>query len=152
VHPARNSTISAPEMEKIRASYDEIFERCRDTYGCFIHAADPRNALDVPDAEREASTRSCISCRASRSGRELPRRLTNRAANDTITQFVIKKIRARVKDPKVADLLIPKNHGYGTRRVPLESGYYEVYNQPNVKLVDLRATRSTHHGHGSAHE
>ncbi len=37
-------------------------------------------------------------------------------------------------------MLIPKNHGFGTRRVPLESGYYEVYNQPNVRLVDLRDT------------
>jgi cation diffusion facilitator CzcD-associated flavoprotein CzcO len=39
-----------------------------------------------------------------------------------------------------AEKLIPKNHGFGTRRVPLESGYYEVYNQPNVTLVDLTET------------
>jgi cation diffusion facilitator CzcD-associated flavoprotein CzcO len=51
-----------------------------------------------------------------------------------------RKIRARVKDPRVAEMLIPTDHGFGTRRVPLESGYYEVYNQPNVRLVDLRAT------------
>ena len=51
-----------------------------------------------------------------------------------------RKIRARVQDPKVAEKLIPTNHGFGTRRVPLESGYYEVYNQPNVRLVDLRET------------
>ena len=36
--------------------------------------------------------------------------------------------------------LVPKTHGFGTRRVPLESGYFEVYNQPNVKLVDLTET------------
>jgi cation diffusion facilitator CzcD-associated flavoprotein CzcO len=46
----------------------------------------------------------------------------------------------RVKDPAVAEKLIPKNHGFGTRRVPLESGYFEVYNQPNVKLVDINET------------
>jgi cation diffusion facilitator CzcD-associated flavoprotein CzcO len=45
-----------------------------------------------------------------------------------------------VKDPKLAEKLIPTNHGFGTRRVPLESGYYEVYNQPNVRLVDIRET------------
>ena len=44
-----------------------------------------------------------------------------------------RKIRARVKDPALAEKLIPTNHGFGTRRVPLESGYYEVYNQPNVR-------------------
>ena len=57
-----------------------------------------------------------------------------------MTAFVTKKIRARLNDPKIADKLIPTNHGYGTRRVPLESGYFEVYNQPNVKLVDIRET------------
>jgi len=40
----------------------------------------------------------------------------------------------------VAEKLIPKNHGFGTRRVPLETGYYEVYNQPNVDLVDINDT------------
>jgi cation diffusion facilitator CzcD-associated flavoprotein CzcO len=40
----------------------------------------------------------------------------------------------------VAEKLIPKNHGFGTRRVPLESGYYEVFNRPNIKLVDLQET------------
>src|SRR5262249_49928368 len=48
--------------------------------------------------------------------------------------------RQRVKDPKVAEKLIPRNHGFGTRRVPLEIRYYEVYNQPNVTLVDLGET------------
>ena len=62
--------------------------------------------------------------------------LIDREANATITEFMRRKIRERVKDPKVAEKLIPKNHGFGTRRVPLESGYYEVYNQPNVRLVD----------------
>ena len=51
-----------------------------------------------------------------------------------------RKIRQRVKDPTVAEKLIPKNHGFGTRRVPLETRYYEVYNQPNVKLVDIKET------------
>jgi cation diffusion facilitator CzcD-associated flavoprotein CzcO len=45
-----------------------------------------------------------------------------------------------VKDQKVAEKLIPKNHGFGTRRVPLETKYYEVYNQGNVTLVDLLET------------
>ena len=50
------------------------------------------------------------------------------------------QIRARVHDPQVAEKLIPKTHGFGTRRVPLETGYYEVYNQPNVQLVDVSET------------
>ena len=139
--PLRNAPIGAEEMERIRASYAEIFARCRETYGCFIHAADPRNALDVTPEEREAFYEKLYQLPGfafwQGNFRDI---LTDRAANDTVTEFVTKKIRARVRDPKVADLLIPKDHGFGTRRVPLESGYYEVYNQPNVELVDLRAT------------
>ena len=46
----------------------------------------------------------------------------------------------RVKDPKVAEKLIPTNHGFGTRRLPLETFYYEVYNRDNVELVDIKET------------
>jgi cation diffusion facilitator CzcD-associated flavoprotein CzcO len=66
--------------------------------------------------------------------------LIDEAANATITGFMRRKIRERVEDPRVAEKLIPTSHGFGTRRVPLESGYYEVFNQANVRLVDLRET------------
>ena len=45
-----------------------------------------------------------------------------------------------MKDPKVAEKLIPRNHGFGTRRLPLETFYYEAYNQDNVELVDITET------------
>src|SRR5258708_13412963 len=66
--------------------------------------------------------------------------LVDREANKLISDFLASKIRQRVKDRAVAEKLIPKTHGFGTRRVPLESGYFEVYNQPNVKLVDINET------------
>jgi cation diffusion facilitator CzcD-associated flavoprotein CzcO len=66
--------------------------------------------------------------------------LTDREANAALSDFVARKIRQRVKDQAVAEKLIPRNHGFGTRRVPLETRYYEVYNQPNVQLVDIKAT------------
>ncbi|MFP5461696.1 MAG: cyclohexanone monooxygenase, partial [Gammaproteobacteria bacterium] len=66
--------------------------------------------------------------------------LTDRAANALMSDFAARKIRQRVKDPAVAEKLIPKNHGFGTRRLPLETRYYEVYNQPNVELIDLLET------------
>ena len=139
--PLRNSRIDAETMGKIRANYDEVFARCRETYGCFIHAADPRNALEVPAEEREAFYEKLYNEPGfafwQGNFRDV---LLDKAANDTMTAFVTAKIRGRVKDQKVADKLIPTNHGFGTRRVPLESGYYEVYNQPNVRLVDLRET------------
>jgi cation diffusion facilitator CzcD-associated flavoprotein CzcO len=139
--PLHNGPIDAATQRRIKARYPEIFARCRDSFGCFIHDADRRNALEVSPAVREAFYEKLY--REPGFGiwmgnfRDI---LIDREANATITEFMRRKIRERVKDPALADALTPKTHGFGTRRVPLESGYYEVFNQPNVRLVDLRAT------------
>ncbi|MBR0666979.1 NAD(P)/FAD-dependent oxidoreductase [Roseomonas hellenica] len=139
--PLHNGRIPPEEMAAIRARYDEIFRRCDETFSCFLHTPDPRNTFDVSAEEREAFLEKLYSERGFGiwvgNFKDI---LTNRAANEEISRFVADKIRQRVKDPKVAELLIPKNHGFGTRRVPLETRYYECYNQPNVALVDTRAT------------
>jgi cation diffusion facilitator CzcD-associated flavoprotein CzcO len=139
--PLHNGRISTGEMSRIRANYPEIFERCQETYGCFIHAADPRAALEVEPEERQAFWERLYGEPGfgiwMGNFRDI---LVDREANALISDFIARKIRQRVTDPTVAEKLIPKNHGFGTRRVPLESGYYEVYNQPNVKLVDINET------------
>lgn len=58
--------------------------------------------------------------------------------NEEISEFVRDKIRARIKDPAVAKKLIPTGYGFGTRRVPLETNYFEAYNRDNVELVDVK--------------
>ena len=139
--PLHNGPISAAEMEAIRARYDDIFARCAETFSCFLHTPDPRDTFDVTEEEREAFLEKLYSERGFGIWvGNFKDMLTNREANRVISDFVARKIRTRVKDPKVAELLIPKDHGFGTRRVPLETRYYEVYNQPNVTLVDAKAT------------
>jgi cyclohexanone monooxygenase len=59
-------------------------------------------------------------------------------ANEDYAEFVRGKIRERVHDPVVAEKLVPKDHMFGSKRLPCESGYYEVFNQDNVLLVDVR--------------
>jgi cation diffusion facilitator CzcD-associated flavoprotein CzcO len=139
--PLHNGKIGEAEMRRIRASYPEIFARCGDTPGCFIHAPDPRATHEVTPEEREAFFEKLYGEPGfgiwQGNFRDI---LVDRKANALISDFVARKIRERVKDPAVAEKLIPKNHGFGTRRVPLESGYYEVYNQPNVQLVDINET------------
>ena len=65
---------------------------------------------------------------------------TDPKANAAASEFIAGKIRQRVKDPALAEKPIPKDDGFGTRRVPLESGYFQVYDQENERLVDLRET------------
>jgi len=139
--PLNNRPIADEEQPAIHARYPEIFEICRNSHGAFMHDSDRRNALDVSEEERLALFEKLYK----QPGfgiwlgnfRDL---YVNEAANATISEFIAGKIRERVKDPGIAEKLIPENHGFGTRRVPMETGYYEVYNQANVRLVDLRDT------------
>ena len=148
--PLNNSKISPEEMADIKARYPEILARCRETPSCYIHAPDPRKALEVTPQEREAFWEKLY--RTPGFGQwqgNFSDVLTDREANALASEFAARKVRERVKDPVVAEKLIPKNHGFGTRRIPLESGYFEAYNEPNVELVDLNETpieRITEHG------
>jgi cation diffusion facilitator CzcD-associated flavoprotein CzcO len=65
--------------------------------------------------------------------------LFDKNANDTIAEYIRERIHERVNDPAIADLLAPKGYPYGTKRPPLETNYYEVFNQDNVTLVDIRS-------------
>jgi len=142
--PLHNGKIGEEEMAEIRSRYDQIFARCEETFSCFLHTPDPRNTFDVSEEERNAFLEKLYAERGFGIWvGNFKDMLTNREANRVVSDFVANKIRQRVKDQAVAELLIPKNHGFGTRRVPLETRYYEVYNQPNVTLVDSRATPIT---------
>ncbi|MFF2023489.1 flavin-containing monooxygenase [Streptomyces sp. NPDC058171] len=61
-----------------------------------------------------------------------------REVNDEISEFVRNKMRARLRDDRLADILVPSDYGFGTRRVPLEDNYLEVYHRPDVELVGIR--------------
>ena len=65
---------------------------------------------------------------------------TDEAANAELSAYIADRIRRRVKDPVTAEKLIPKDHGFGVQRVPLETSYFEAYNRDNVHLVDISET------------
>jgi cation diffusion facilitator CzcD-associated flavoprotein CzcO len=139
--PLHNSKIDAETQSKIKSGYPEIFRRCQETFACFLHTPDPRGTFEVSDQEREAFFEKLYAERGfgiwQGNFRDI---LIDRKANAVISDFVARKIRQRVRDQRVAEKLIPKNHGFGTRRLPLETFYYEVYNRDNVELVDITET------------
>ncbi len=61
-------------------------------------------------------------------------------ANEVVCEKVREKIRAQVKNPETAEALSPRDHAFGTKRPCLDTGYYATFNQPHVRLVDLRKT------------
>src|SRR6202022_3835325 len=64
--------------------------------------------------------------------------LSDKAVNDTVADFVRAKIRQVVKDPMIAEALSPRDYPIGTKRICLDTGYYETFNRPNVTLVDVK--------------
>src|SRR5712691_6414926 len=137
--PLRNGPIDLEWQREIKASYPDIFTKCRETPGAFMHVFDPRSALAVSPAERLAQYERLWAEPG------FKKWLANfydimmpGEANEDYAAFVRQKIRERVTDPVVADKLVPKDHPFGSKRLPCESGYYEVYNRDNVLLVDVR--------------
>ncbi|CAI0643179.1 unnamed protein product [Colletotrichum noveboracense] len=136
--PLRNTPITPEEMKDIRRRYPQIFRQCLDSYSCFIHVGDTKSVFDMGDEERTKSWEELYALPGFAKVLGISGDIyTNREANKLYSDFIANKIRQRVDDPKVAEKLIPRNHGFGTRRVPLESGYYEAFNLSNVRLVDL---------------
>ncbi len=137
--PLRNGLVDAETQAKIKASYPEIFKRTRETFAGFIHDFDPRSVFDVSPEERQARFEELWAQPGfSKWLGNFSDVLTNKEANELFAEFVRNKIRERVKDPVMAEKLVPKDHPFGTKRVPLESGYYEQFNRDNITLVDLK--------------
>jgi cation diffusion facilitator CzcD-associated flavoprotein CzcO len=142
--PLNNSRISAAEMADIRRRYDEIFDACARSPGGFEHEPDRRGFYEVSREERLELWDKLYDSPGFgiwlANFREI---FTDEVANAEFSEYIAGRIRQRVKDPKTAEKLVPKDHGFGVQRVPLETRYYEAYNRPNVHLVDLRETPLT---------
>ena len=137
--PLRNREIDDDEQQIIKANFAEIFRKCMETPGSFMHEFDTRSALEVSHEERMAQYEALWQEPG------FKKWLSNfydvmmpGEANEDYAEFFRNKIRERVHDPVVAEMLVPKDHMFGAKRLPCESGYYEVYNQDNVLLVDVR--------------
>ena len=137
--PLRNRIIDDDEQQIIKANFPEIFRKCMETSGSFMHEFDTRSAFAVSEEERVAQYEKLWQEPG------FAKWLSNfydvmmpGPANEDYAEFFRNKIRERVKDPAVAELLTPKDHMFGAKRLPCESGYYEVYNQDNVLLVDVK--------------
>ena len=138
--PARNAPM-APEKERAhKAQYPERRRAAFDTpFGIAGYPPPVKPALDATEEERlrtyEEKWAEGGSISFLYSYTDL---LVNKDSNETAAEFVRQKIRATIKDPKTAELLCPTDHPIGTKRLILDTDYYETYNRGNVTLVDVR--------------
>ncbi|MGK0222278.1 MAG: acetone monooxygenase [Limisphaerales bacterium] len=127
-----------PASEPLQVDRAELRQKTRDTFGGFDFDMEQRLWADVDIEERRASMERLWS-----EGNlalwvgSFAEQLMEPEANEEVSEFIRDKIRARIEDPALAAKLIPIDHGFGTHRVPLETGYYEAYARDNVQLIDV---------------
>ena len=139
--PLNNGPISTSEMTAIRERYNEIFATCAQTPGGFEHIPDSRSFYDVtPEQRRELWDRLYDESGFAIWLQNFMEIFTDESANAEISEYIAERIRKRVNDPNIAELLIPKDHGFGVQRLPLETGYFETFNRDNVTLVNATKT------------
>ena len=137
--PAWNARLTPEYRDSIKAEYPALRAKARARPTGFYFPFNMKPALEATPEERERQYEEAWE----RGG--LPflgaygDLLFEKEANDTIAEFARNKIRAIVKDPATAELLCPDNV-FGCKRLCVDTGYFETYNLPHVKLVDVSRT------------
>ncbi|MFX4084241.1 flavin-containing monooxygenase [Sphingobium yanoikuyae] len=137
--PLGNCPLSKEDMDLIRKRYPTILEYVKTTPTAFPYHRDTRKASEVSAEERAEFFEELYDQPGYGiwlSGfRDL---LLSKESNKFLADFVASKIRQRVINQDVAEKLIPTDHPFGAKRVPMETNYYETYNKDNVHLVDIK--------------
>ena len=139
--PACNAPLDPEKVRRHKAEYPERRRAAFDTpFGIAGYPPPVQSALEASDQER----RSTYQAKWTEGGSisflySYTDLLVNKESNDTAAEFVREIIRTTVKDPKTAELLAPNDHPIGTKRLILDTDYYETYNRDNVTLVDVRS-------------
>ncbi|CAN7611342.1 NAD(P)/FAD-dependent oxidoreductase [Bradyrhizobium sp. LjRoot220] len=137
--PAWNAKLTPEYRQSIKADYPALRAKARARPTGFYFPFNMKPALEASPEERERLYEEAWE----RGG--LPflgafgDLLFEKAANDTIAEFARNKIRGIVSDPATAELLCPTNV-FGCKRLCVDTGYFETYNLPLVKLVDVSRT------------
>ncbi len=144
VAPLNNGPITEEEQTWIKGGRTELHAMCERTFGGFMHPDPTKATFDDSAEERRAHYDTVWESRG------LTKLFSNytdlvfdQAANAEFCSYIAGRIRQIVHDPTTAEMLIPKDHGYGMKRPPMGTGYFETFNLPHVDLIDLRATPIT---------
>ena len=142
--PLQNRPLKPEESAAIKAKYAELRRMQRESFAGIPYQLEFEirpSALADSAEERER----VFEARYAAGSFRLPFGsyfdvLTDLEANETAADFVRRKVRARINDPKGAEMLTPRGHPYGSRRTPMETNYYEAFNRDDVELIDAKKT------------
>ena len=137
--PARNVPLTPDFKQHVKRHAKDIRATTHETLNGMGFKIEDRKAVETSAEDREkiyeaAWERGGLQFRAS-----FQDMLMDKAANDTAADFIKRKIRGIVKDPRTAALLSDIDHPYAAKRPPIDTDYFETYNRSNVTLVDVKA-------------
>ena len=138
--PARNAPLDPAYERQVKQGYAEFRRQARESRVGFVTERSGEAALAVPEVERLREYEKRWSRGGLGIGATYGDLLLSRDANDTVAEFFRAKIRTIVRDPKVAQALLPTDYPFGTKRLCVDTCYYDTFNRENVTLVDLRKT------------
>jgi cyclohexanone monooxygenase len=139
--PAHNGPID-PDVAADWKANRETYRQMERESGIGIMALDPSEALALETSredrervfeERWARGGFCVATAFADIGADLD-------ANNLAVDFIARKIRSIVRNPDVAERLIPRTYPFASKRICVDTGYFEVYNRDNISLVDLNET------------
>lgn len=136
--PARNGPIT-PEKKAQISNYQQYREEARHTYAGVPGHVGTDFALSVSKEERQQRYEKLWSQGTMiHVGLEFADILVDVKANETLSDFARSKIRSKISDPKTADILVPTEFPICTKRLCLDTNYYETFNQPNAEIIDIK--------------
>ena len=138
--PMQQKKLTEEDNRRMKKDYPATFEARGSSFAGFGFDFIPKNATEVSDEERNATYESLWNAGGFRYWlANFQDTVFDEKSNQYAYEFWRNKVRARIKDPRLAEKLAPTKppHPFGTKRPSLEQWYYEIFNQENVKLVDL---------------
>jgi cyclohexanone monooxygenase len=139
--PAHNGPIDAETERAMTADYVSVRRRARDSAaGVISRAPAEKSALEVTPEEREREFEARWQYGGLGMGGAFTDIVLSAEANETAAEFVRRKIRSIVTDPRTADLLCPGDYPFATKRLCVDTNYFETFNRDNVTLVDVRSS------------
>jgi cyclohexanone monooxygenase len=138
--PSWNGPLEAAVERDVKQHYAERRALARETAGGNPWHERPQSVFDATPAEREAEFEARYRVGGFFLHSAYNDLFTDPAANEIISDFVRSKIRSRVDDADLAEQLCPYDYPLATKRMCIDTGYYEAFNRPGVRLVNLRRT------------
>ncbi len=138
--PSRNGPMKPDYEARWKSDYPALRLEARVQRTGIVNNLNNQSALEVSDQERQRIFEERWAEGGTSFMAAFNDLIFDQRANDVAAEFVRDKIREIVKDPATAELLAPKDYPIGTKRICVDTHYFETYNRPNVTLVDVRST------------